>query len=363
MKVLICPDKFKGSLTAIDVARSIEEALPQSYEKELVPMADGGEGSLEVIAANMAGRWKTVIVNDPLFRPVSAKYFLSQNTAYIEMAKASGYELLNDAERDCTKTSTFGTGELIKDARNEGVENIYLFIGGSATNDGGIGVAAALGFTFLDIDNHVLQPIGENLSKIHDIKFPENSIGSTSFTVVCDVVNPFYGSNGAAYVYAAQKGASPSQIIELDKGLENLANKIKTQFDIDLQSLAGAGAAGGLGGGAVVFLNAQIKSGTQTLIEITGLENKIKSSDLIITGEGKVDSQSISGKLIDGICKIAKANQIPVWIICGISEIDEQTLAKLGVKKVISLVNEDIKSDFAIKNAKSLIKERIQSLF
>ena len=363
MKVLICPDKFKGSLTAIDVARSIEDALPQSFEKELVPMADGGEGSLEVIAANMTGCWKTVVVNDPLFRPVSAKYYLCQNSAYIEMAKASGYELLNDTERDCTKTSTFGTGELIKDARNEGVENIYLFIGGSATNDGGIGVAAALGFMFLDIDKNVLKPIGENLAKIHDIKLPVTSIENTNFTVVCDVVNPFYGSNGAAYVYAAQKGASPAQIIELDKGLENLANKIKTKFDIDLQSLAGAGAAGGLGGGAVAFLKAKIKSGTKTLIEITGLENKIVSSDLIITGEGKVDSQSISGKLIDGICKIAKANEIPVWIICGISEIDEQTLAKLGVKKVISLVNEYIKPAFAIKNAKSLIKERIQSLF
>ncbi|MFB0944952.1 MAG: glycerate kinase [Spirosomataceae bacterium] len=363
MKTLICPDKFKGSLTAIEVARAVKEGLPNHFRTTLIPMADGGEGSLEVVADNLEGKWIYVTVNDPLFRPISAKYFLSEETAYVEMAKASGYELLTDEERDCTKTTTFGTGELIRNAINQGAKSIYLFVGGSATNDGGMGVAVALGYKFLDKSENELSPIGENLIHIHEICLPERSLANVKFTVVCDVTNPFYGSNGAAHVYAAQKGANEKQILELDEGLENLTKIIKQQFGIDLQKLPGAGAAGGLGGGAIAFLNATVKSGTKTLIEITKLEEKIKSSDLIITGEGKVDKQSVSGKLIDGICGIARTNNVPVWIICGISEISQTDLASLGVAKVVELVNEETPSDYAIQHAKILIERRIRTYF
>ncbi|MDP5121872.1 MAG: glycerate kinase [Spirosomaceae bacterium] len=363
MKTLICPDKFKGSLTALKVAKAIEKGLPNLHKSTLVPMADGGEGSLDVIAANIAGRWKTIEVNDPLFRPVLASYYISEKAAFVEMARASGYELLTNPERNCMIASTFGTGELIRDAIQEGIKSIYLFIGGSATNDGGIGVAAALGYAFLDKTGVELSPIGENLIRIHDIISPENSLPEIEFTVVCDVTNPFFGPNGAAHVYAAQKGASPEQIVELDKGLANLAHIIQKQFKINLQEIKGAGAAGGLGGGAVAFLNAKIQSGTETLMDVTGLHEKIKNSDLVITGEGKVDTQSISGKLIDGICKIAKANQIPVWIICGISEIPESELKELGVEKVIALVNEETPAEYAIQHAGALIEKRIQELF
>lgn len=363
MKTLICPDKFKGSLTAAEVARAIEKGLPKHYEPTLVPMADGGEGSLEVIANNLAGEWKTAQVNDPLFREISANYFISQTTAYIEMAKASGYELLTNNERNCSKTTTFGTGELIQDAISNGAKSIYLFIGGSATNDGGIGVAAALGYKFLDKLGEELSPIGENLIRIHDIISPKKSFPEIEFTVVCDVTNPFYGINGAAHVYAAQKGASPEQIIALNKGLENLAHVIQKQFKINLQEISGTGAAGGLGGGAVAFLNAKIQSGTETLIDIPGLRKKIKKSDLVITGEGKVDNQSVSGKLIDGISKIAKANQVSVWIICGICEIPESELKELGVEKVITLVNEETPAEYAIQHAEELIEKRLRGYF
>jgi glycerate kinase len=363
MKTLICPDKFKGSLTAAEVAEAIAAGLPANFQKTLVPMADGGEGSLEVIADNLEGKWIRVTVNDPLFRLITAKYFLSGEIAYIEMAKASGYELLTNEERDCTQTTTFGTGELIKDAISQKVKSIYLFIGGSATNDGGMGVAVALGYTFLDKSGSELLPIGGNLFEIHEIHSPTKAFSKIQFTVVCDVTNPFYGSNGTAHVYAAQKGANERQIVELDKGLQNLAEVIKKQFSVDVQKIPGAGAAGGLGGGAIAFLDATVKSGTKTLIEVTGLEEKIKSSDLIITGEGKVDKQSISGKLIDGICKIAQANNIPVWIVCGVCEITETTLTELGVTKVIELVNEQTTSVYAIQNAKALIEQRVKACF
>lgn len=363
MRTLICPDKFKGSLTAIEVAIAVEKGLPKIFKATQVPMADGGEGSLEVIADNLVGNWNIATVRDPLFRTISAKYFVSGTTAYIEMAKASGYELLTDDERNCLKTGTLGTGQLIQDAINQGARSIYLFIGGSATNDGGIGVATALGFKFLDKTGNELSPVGENLINIHEIILPEKSLSEVSFTVVCDVKNPFYGSNGAAHVYAAQKGANEEQIVELDKGLQNLAQVIKKQFKINLQEIPGTGAAGGLGGGAVAFLNANIQSGTQTLIDITGLREKIKSSELVITGEGKVDSQSISGKLVDGICEIARENDVPVWIICGISEIPTAELIKLGVEKVISLVDAETTSDYAIKNARDLIEKRIEACF
>jgi glycerate kinase len=224
-------------------------------------------------------------------------------------------------------------------------------------------VAAALGYKFLDKSENELSSIGENLIHIHEIRLPQKSLANVKFTVVCDVTNLFYGSNGAAHVYAAQKGANEKQILELDEGLQNLAKIIKQQFGIDLQKLLGAGAAGGLGGGAIAFLNATVKSGTKTLIEITKLEEKIKSSDLIITGEGKVDKQSVSGKLIDGICGIARTNNVPVWIICGISEISQTDLASLGVAKVIELMNEETPSTYAIRNAKALIKKRVKSCF
>lgn len=363
MNVLICPDKFKGSLTAVEVANAIANALPAYVNKTCVPMADGGEGSLNVIANNLVGEWRTVTVNDPLFRPISAKYYLSNNIAYIEMAGASGYELLTDSERNCMITTTYGTGELVKDAISQQVASILLFVGGSATNDGGIGVAAALGYKFLDESENLLQPSGENLSKIHKIYVPDKTFSDVKITVVCDVSNPFYGTNGAAYVYATQKGAIEAQVIELDKGLRNIAQIIKNQFDIDLQEIPGSGAAGGLGGGAVAFLNAEIKSGTKTLVDITGLEKKIKNSDLIITGEGKVDKQSISGKLIEGICEIAQKYAVPVWIICGIYELSTDELSNLGVQKIISLVDKEISVEYAMRNAKVLINGRVRDGF
>lgn len=360
MQTLICPDKFKGSLTAIEVARAIQSGLPTAYQTTCVPMADGGEGSLAVVAANVAGTWQAVTVNDPLFRPISATYFLGEKSAYIEMAQASGYERLTNEERNCLKTTTYGTGELIRDAVHKGVKEVFLFIGGSATNDGGIGVAAALGYTFLDKSGNELSPIGENLIHIHEIRLPEKSSVGITFTVVCDVTNPFYGLNGAAHVYAAQKGANKNEIVRLDIGLQNLARIIKKQFGVDLQRIPGTGAAGGLGGGAVAFLNAKIQSGTQTLIQLTGLREKIKSSDWVITGEGKVDTQSIQGKLIDGICGIAKKYHVPVWIICGISEISEADLLALGVEKIITLVDDKTPTAYAMQHAAKLIEKRMR---
>ncbi len=363
MEILICPDKFKGSLTALQVAEAVKKGFPNHHKCTLVPMADGGEGSLEVIAYHLDGKWQTATVHDPLFRPIATKYYISAEAAYIEMAKASGYELLTNEERNCLVTTTLGTGELIQDAINQGAKSIYLFIGGSATNDGGIGVATALGYKFLNKVGNLLSPIGQNLIHIHEIQLPEKAFGGVNFTVVCDVTNPFYGPNGAAHVYAAQKGANEVQIKALDKGLKNLNRVVQRQFGIDLQQIKGAGAAGGLGGGAVAFLNAKIASGTQMLIEIAGLEKIIKTFDLVITGEGKIDAQSVSGKLVDGICTNAKKHAVAVWIVCGICEISESELGELGVEKAITLANEETPVEYAIQHAEKLIEKRISACF
>lgn len=299
--VLISPDKFKGSLSASQVCVALEKGIKKRRPKTVfttLPLADGGEGTLEVIQQLHGGTWISVDTFDPLMRPIQADYvwLADQKTAYIEMARASGLALLSAKERNPLKTSTFGTGVMIADALKRGATHIILTIGGSATNDAGIGMAAALGWTFLDEAGVTLEPVGQNLVQIASIGSPSAVV--CSFTVVTDVENPLAGPAGAAHVFAAQKGATATAIKQLDKGLNNIAS-----FFGSIASEPGAGAAGGLGAGARYFLNAKIVAGSSWVMDKVHFNRALLKADFIITGEGKIDSSTWGGKVVSEVVK------------------------------------------------------------
>jgi len=360
MKILLAPDKFKGSLTAQEVCTSLAAGIKKSHPNATIiskPLADGGDGSLEVLDYYLDLKTISKIVQDPLGRPINTSYKLAKETAYIEMAAASGLVLLQVAERNCLITSSYGTGELIADAIAQGATKIYLFIGGSATNDGGIGIAAALGYQFYDGAGQILKPVGENLKNIakidnSQVRFDWNKI---SVRVICDVENPFYGKNGAAYVYAAQKGASPTDIVYLDKGLRSLANQLVAHNYPNIAQVAGAGAAGGVGGGAIAFLGAKLQSGIQTFMELTQLETAIKDCDIVITGEGKLDKQTEQGKVISGVCQLAKKYNKRVLAVCGAADFPIST--SLNLERVYTIINRATSLEDAMTNARIFLLE------
>jgi len=264
MRILIAPDSFKDSLSAQKVAESLAKGIKDTFPKAeitLLPLADGGEGTLEALKENL--EYIKCMASDPLFRKIESKYLWDEKakTAFVEMAQISGLELVTESERNPLKTTTLGTGELIAHALKRKAKKVILFVGGSATNDGGIGMATALGYIFFDKDGNTLNSIGENLNLIQNFDYqPIFDLSKTEFIVATDVTNPFFGENGAAYIYAKQKGANQEQIEFLDKGLRNLNSAhIKTK-GIDLQKVAGSGAAGGLAGGAYAFLGAKVVS-------------------------------------------------------------------------------------------------------
>ncbi|SIQ10394.1 glycerate kinase [Maribacter ulvicola] len=345
MKLVIAPDKFKGSLTGFEFCDAVEEGIKMVFnDAEIVkkPLADGGDGTMEIAKHYIKGETVSITVNDPLFRAINASYLYSdeRKIAYIEMAEASGLKLLNVDEFNCMETTTFGTGELIYDALEKGATEIILGIGGSATNDGGMGIANALGYRFLDEAGQVLSPVGKNLSKVKTIddsnKHPQ--LDKMTVKVACDVTNPFYGLQGAAYIYGAQKGASENEIIFLNQGLYNFAEIIKNRYEIDLQIVSGAGAAGGVGGGALVFLKGELISGNNLVKELADFDNAIEGADWIITGEGQLDEQTLSGKTIAGVVSSAKSKSIPVAALCGSVSITVAQQQDFGLAYVASIV-------------------------
>jgi len=356
LKILIATDKFKDSLTAQKVGEALASGIKRfdsSVEIVHQQMADGGEGTLEVIAATLNLEKIEVFVNDPIFRPIKAYYLRDKDIAFIEMAEASGLQRLHKEEYNPQKTTTYGTGELIKHAIESGAKQINLFVGGSATNDGGIGIASALGAVFMTEEGEVLRPIGEDLSQIKtiDCKQVNQLIAGVKCCVYTDVKNVLFGPNGAAHVYGSQKGATVQQTVELDVGLKHLARILGN----GLEHRPGAGAAGGLGYGAMTFLGAALLSGVDYLIGILGLDEKLKNVDLIISGEGKIDEQTLEGKVVHGILKLGKRHKIPVVLVCGLSVITTSAA-------VYDVVDEAINLEDSISNAATyleLIGERI----
>lgn len=349
MKILIAPDSFKDALPALKVCEAIQRGIltaSPNAEVRLFPLADGGEGTAEVLAWHMGGEMKECEVNDPLFRPVRAQFFLlpkgaSGKMAFVEMAQASGLQLLSPTERNPLKTSTFGTGELILEAMRHGATEIYLAIGGSATNDAGMGMAAALGWRFLDELGAELEPVGGNLSRVVSLKPPSPDLSLPKITVLSDVTNPLFGPTGAAQVFAPQKGADAVAVKSLDDGLRHFSAIVEKWTGQDFSQEKSAGAAGGLGFGALAFLAASIQPGAETLMELLDFEAVASKMDLIATGEGKLDSQTAGGKLLSAVGAVSKITKVPTIAICGKLEADAESVSAMGFQLAVQLQKPD----------------------
>ena len=306
------------------VERGVLNALPECDVVKL-PVGDGGEGTMDALIGAAGGRTISLVVHDPLGRPVEAEYaVLGDETAVIEISKASGLTLLTEDERNPCKTSTYGTGQLIADALLRGCRRFLICIGGSATNDAGTGMLEALGYRFYDSEGSLLRGCGGVLNQIDhaDSSAVLPELAEAEFIVACDVDSPLYGPTGASYVFAPQKGADPQMVEELDRGLEHFAQIIKKFTRTDVSGLPGAGAAGGLGAAFKAFLNAELRRGADMVLDAIHFDEFIADADLIITGEGKIDAQTMAGKLPAAVANRAAAQNIPIIAICGRSEID-----------------------------------------
>ena len=327
-KVVVASDSFKGCLTSMQVAEGVEAGIrkccPDCQVVKLA-VADGGEGTVDALLETMGGRRVSAEVSDPLGRPCMAEYAILNDEvmAVMEMSSASGLTLLKHEERNPLLTSTYGTGQMIADALDRGCRRFLIGIGGSATNDAGMGMLEALGCRFLDEDGNALQGCGESMSRIVtiDLSNLRSEIGESEFIVACDVDSPFHGPEGAAYVYGPQKGATPEMVIRLDAGLRNMADLIAREMGIQVADMPGAGAAGGLGGAFKAFLNAELRKGAEMVLDAIGFDEIIKDADLVITGEGRIDAQTMTGKLPYAVARRAGAQGIPVLAICGAAEI------------------------------------------
>ena len=364
MNILIAPDKFRGSLDAADVIRAVSAGIKE-VSKEIsitsVELADGGEGTMRILTELAEGRYISVVVQDPLGRPIPGQYGFSEKTqtAFIEMAVASGLNLLHSSEHNPMLTSTYGTGQLILNAVKTGAKHIILGIGGSATTDGGIGMAAAMGFRFYNDQNEELAPIGGKLSDIRriDSSKVDERLKNITVTVACDVTNPLFGESGAAYIYGPQKGADPEMVKILDAGLENLSKVATETFGSDLSQIPGAGAAGGLGAGALWFLNARLREGVGIVMEQSNIDQLIANADLVITGEGKVDEQTLQGKVVKGLADACREHDVPLIVVCGTLLISASDLRKAGITSAISVINRPMDLATASAEAYTLVKE------
>ncbi|MDC6366173.1 MULTISPECIES: glycerate kinase [Flavobacteriaceae] len=377
MKFVLAPDKYKGSLSGAEFCLAVESGIRKVFPNAEVlkkPLADGGDGTIEVVCDYLKATPIKVTVKDPLFREITTEYLLAEDgkTAFIEMSEASGYKLLAKEEMNCMHTTSMGTGQMIVDAMDRGAKEIVLGIGGSATNDCGMGMAVALGYGFLDSDEAVLKPIGENLSKVSKIETTKvhDKLKEVQIKVACDVTNPLYGPNGAAKVYATQKGASKEEVEFLDEGLKSFAKVLETSFGKDVQNIPGAGAAGGMGAGAIVFLNAVLTSGVDLIMEMANFEEALVGVDWVITGEGQLDNQTLAGKTINGVIKSAKAKNIPVAAFCGSVSITIAQMQEMGLDYAISILtqigsleeakaNSDANLELASFNFAQLLKQSL----
>lgn len=364
MKIVLAPDKFKNSLTGLEFCDAVEagiKAITPDVEIVKLPLADGGDGTIEVVNYYLKGEVLNVEVSNPFFKPVMASYLYSDSskTAFIEMAEASGVKLLRPEQFDCKNASTLGTGEMILDAMNIGASTIILGIGGSATNDCGIGMATALGYRFLDDNNQEVKPIGANLSSINsiDITKVHPKLNDIDFKIACDVTNPLHGKEGAAFVYAEQKGAKAEDVIMLDKGLKDFSKIINSVFNVDVQSIEGAGAAGGMGIASKVFLKGALESGIQLIKNLANFDDKINQSDWVITGEGRLDLQTLSGKTITGILISAKAKKIKVAAFCGAVDLEKNDIKNFQIDYTDAVINHSKDLDDAMQNAYNHVKK------
>lgn len=369
MKFLLAIDSFKGSISSLEAANAFEAGIKRvknNVEVIKIPIADGGEGTVESLVNFTKGEIIKTKVKDPLMREIDSYFGIlgDGETVVIEMAAASGLPLLKDDERNPLYTTTYGTGELIKKALDMGFRRFVLGIGGSATNDAGVGMAMALGFKFLDKEGYDIGLGGVKLFNLHsiDTTCKDKRLDECEFLVACDVENTLYGEKGATYVYARQKGAGEEDLILLEKSIVNFSNVVFKEFEINISEIKGGGAAGGLGAGAYVFLNGKIKKGIDVLIDILKLDEVVKDVDFVVTGEGKIDGQTLSGKVPFGIAKLSKNYNKPVIAVCGLLEEGYKEIYNYGVDTIFSITNGPISLNESMKNASVLIEDTAERI-
>jgi glycerate 2-kinase len=372
VRVLVAPDKFKGTLTAAQAAEAIARGWVRgdpAANVETAPMADGGEGTLDALVAALGGERRRTNVSGPLGDPVEAEFALVPTregpTGVVEMARASGLGLLSPARRDPKRTTTRGTGELILAACRSGVRRVMVCIGGSATNDAGAGMAQALGIRLVDEAGHDLGPGGAalaNLARI-DMSGLDPAVATSTFVVATDVDNPLVGPQGASVVYGQQKGASPEDVARLDRALGHFAAVVYRDLGVDVRTLKGAGAAGGLGGGLIAFLGARLRPGVDVVMEALRLPQRMEGADLAVTGEGTFDEQSLRGKAPAGVLRVAEEAGVQAVVLAG------QRVADVGSARIFTLADRfgvdaamdrtgPLLEELAAEVARELAKER-----
>ncbi|HCR3982374.1 TPA: glycerate kinase [Kluyvera ascorbata] len=358
MKIVIAPDSYKESLSALEVASAIEAGFREIYpdaEYIKLPVADGGEGTVEAMVAATQGRMVEVEVTGPLGEPVQGFYGISgdESCAFIEMAAASGLELLPPAARNPLKTTSWGTGELIRHALDLGVTRMIIGIGGSATNDGGAGMVQALGAQLLTANGQPIAPGGAGLSTLAtiDISGLDPRLAQCRIDVACDVTNPLVGDEGASAVFGPQKGATPEMVVQLDRALAHYAGQIAQDLDLDVLTLEGGGAAGGMGAALYAFCGAHLRPGIDIVTDALHLDALVADADLVITGEGRIDSQTIHGKVPVGVARVAKRYQIPVIGIAGSLTADVGVVHQHGLDAVFSVLHRICSLDEALAEA------------
>lgn len=371
MKIIIAMDSFKGSLSSLEAGRAIKEAISSLnplIDIQVYSLADGGEGSVEALVSGCNGHYETIQVHGPLNDPVMATYgILEDHTAVIEMAQASGLTLVPTDKRNPLYTSTIGVGELILDAYNKGCRKYLIGIGGSATNDGGAGMLSALGYQLLDKNNQLIEPCAQSLEYLSALsdKNVSKELLNCEFLIACDVKNPLCGPNGASAIYGPQKGSTEDMIEILDSNLRHYSNIIKKQYPDADPDYPGSGAAGGLGFAFKSILKAQLRPGIELIMNHIQLEKAMSDANLVITGEGKLDGQSIMGKTPIGVAKLAKKQNIPVILYAGCLGENADTCLKHGIDAYYSIIKENMtieeamKKEIAIKNLKDKVLETI----
>ena len=371
MKFLFASDSFKGTLSSRRTAELLTQAAEEIFpgcECAGLEVADGGEGTTEAVLSAVDGRKLSVMVKGPLWEQREAFYgALDENRAVMEMAEASGLPLVPKELRDPRNTTTFGTGEMIRDAIDRGFRDISIAIGGSATNDGGIGCMRALGVRFLDESGQELRGCGADLIKIRtidcsglDTRIKERKV---RFTVMCDVTNPLCGADGAAYTFGKQKGGTPEILDELEAGMQNYRELLLQEFGVNMDEVPGAGAAGGLGAALTAFLNAELKSGIETVLDLIGFEEKLQGVSLVVTGEGRADWQSVFGKVMQGVGSRCQRMGVPAVAIVGSMGTGAEQIFDHGIESIMTTVNGIMPLEEAMERAEELYLGAARRMF
>ena len=371
MNILIASDKFKDALSQEEANRTIAEVIKRVLPGAAitaVSLSDGGDGFLDVVEHAIKDIERvTCTVSDPLGRPVRGSYLFDRKgkKAYVELAEASGLALLRSEERRVMQTTTLGTGELMKHAESRGAKFVYIGLGGSATNDAGMGIAHAMGYRFSDKTGKELYPCGSNLPAVSGIRLPEEYPLGIRVFAVNDVNNPLFGPEGAARVYGPQKGASEEEIEYLDNGLRHLSRIVEQRLQKDIGHVKGGGAAGGTAFGLMAFLDADFVNGAEFMLNLQGVTERLEKGfyDLVITGEGSLDDQTSYGKLVSGLSRVAGKASVPVIAFCGVNALKERTASDLGLAHIVAISDPDRELEYNLKNADRLLDSKAYDFF